>query len=45
MRIQYSLVFQDGLLRLVVAERLLLEQQLKEDDSDGPDVHLVRDLR
>lgn len=44
-RVEYRLVLEDGLLSLVVAEGLLAEQELEEDDADRPDVNLVGDLR
>ena len=43
--VEDGLVFEDGLLRLVVAKGLLAEQELEEDDAHRPDVDLVRNLR
>ena len=42
--IEDGLVTDDCHLRLVVAEGLHPEQQLVEDDSDGPNVNLLGDL-
>lgn len=45
MSIEYGRLLQYGLLSLPVAERLLPEKQLEEDDADRPNVNLVTNLR
>lgn len=44
MRVENSRLLENRLLTLVVAKRLLSEQKFVENDSNGPDVHFVRNL-